>query len=88
MSKKNKETVKQAIQELAMGNYNSYPQEYNVEELETANNIKSLAKGYWDCREDKEIMRDEELGIGLDDYTLWTQEAFVAFVKQHETSLN
>jgi hypothetical protein len=88
MSKKNRESVKQAIQELAIGNYNSYPEEYNTETLETASNIKTLAKGYWDCREEKEITRDEQLGIGLDDYTLWSQEAFVAFVKQHETSMN
>ncbi|WP_343675326.1 hypothetical protein [Chitinophaga sp.] len=82
MSKNNKEGVKQSIQELAMGNYRSYPEEYKEVSVETSDNIQSLANGYWDSRDDKEIQRDERLGIGLEDYRAWTKEAFDAFVKQ------
>ncbi|WP_343692513.1 hypothetical protein [Chitinophaga sp.] len=87
MSKNNKEGVKQSIQELAMGNYRSYPEEYNEVSVATTENVQSLANGYWDSRDDKEIQRDERLGIGLEDYQAWTQEAFVAFV-EHEHMLN
>ncbi|MCF6405812.1 hypothetical protein L3C95_23135 [Chitinophaga filiformis] len=88
MSKNSKEGVKHAIQELAMGNYRSYPGDYGVEVRDTAANVQSLAKGYWDSREVKEIQRDEKLGINLDDYKQWTQEAFVAFMKSNEYSLS
>ncbi|ASZ11592.1 hypothetical protein KTO58_17050 [Chitinophaga pendula] len=87
MSKK--ENVKQAIQELAMGNYNSYPEEYSIDTApaETVENIESLARGYWDCRDDKEVVRDEKLGIHLNDYQSWAKEAFAAFAER-ERSLN
>ncbi|WP_147320009.1 hypothetical protein [Chitinophaga silvisoli] len=87
MSKNNKESVKQSIQELAMGNYKSYPEEYNEVSVATTENVQSLANGYWDSRDDKEIQRDERLGIGLEDYQAWTLEAFEAFV-EHEHMLN
>lgn len=81
MSKNNKNNVKQAIQELAIGNYISYPQEYEVATDEATDSIQSLAKGYWDCRDDKEINRDERLGIDLDDYISWTLEAHAAYLE-------
>jgi hypothetical protein len=81
MSKNNKNSVKQSIQELALGNYNSYPQEYEVATETAADHIQSLAKGYWDCRDDKEIVRDEKLGINLDDYIAWTFEAHAAYLE-------
>lgn len=81
MSKNNKEGVKHSIQELAMGNYRSYPEEYNEVSVETTENVQSLANGYWDSRDDKEIQRDERLGISLEDYQAWTFEAFEAFVE-------
>jgi hypothetical protein len=87
MSKNNKEGVKQSIQELAMGNYKSYPEEYNEVSVATTENVQSLANGYWDSRDDKEIQRDERLGISLEDYQAWTLEAFEAFV-EHEHMLN
>jgi hypothetical protein len=88
MSKKNREGVKQAIQELAIGNYRSYPEDYGVEVGDTSENVQSLAKGYWDSRDIKEIERDERLGINLHDYEQWTREAFVVFMKNNEYSLS
>lgn len=86
MAKKNKESVKQAIQQLAIGNYKSYPEEYNTTTADI--NIRSLAKGYWDCRDGKEIVRDEQLGINLEDYQQWSKEAFTAFATTHADMLN
>ena len=88
MSKNSIEGVKHSIQELAMGNYRSYPEDYGVATMETETNVESLAKGYWDSREDKEIERDERLGIHLDDYKHWTEEAFQEFMQHNENSLN
>jgi hypothetical protein len=88
MSKNSREGVKHAIQELAMGNYRSYPEEYGVQVADTTTNVQSLAKGYWDSREIKEVQRDEKLGIRLEDYKQWTQEAFVVFMKENEYSLS
>jgi len=88
MSKNSREGVKHAIQELAIGNYKSYPEDYSVQKSESAENVQSLAKGYWDSREDKEIHRDEKLGINLEDYKHWTQEAFEEFMKNNEYSLS
>ncbi|WP_298740078.1 hypothetical protein [uncultured Chitinophaga sp.] len=88
MSKNSKEYVKNNIQELAIGNYLSYPEDYSPARQETEVNIQSLAKGYWDVRDVKEIQRDEKLGINLEDYISWTKEAFRAFVQQHADSLN
>jgi hypothetical protein len=88
MSKNSIESVKQSIQELAMGNYRSYPEDYGVATVETETNVESLAKGYWDSRESKEIERDERLGINFEDYNQWTREAFSAFVRNNENSLN
>ncbi|HJT74167.1 MAG TPA: hypothetical protein VJ720_09115 [Chitinophaga sp.] len=88
MSKKNREGVKHSIQELATGNYKSYPDEYGVAGTVAVDNVRSLAKGYWDSREYKEIERDERLGIQLEDYQQWTQEALVAFRKQYGNSMN
>jgi hypothetical protein len=87
MSKNSIEGVKHEIQELAMGNYRSYPEDYSVAGMETDTNVVSLAKGYWDSREYKEVERDERLGIQLDDYKSWTEEAFREFTK-HEHALN
>lgn len=88
MSKNSKEFVKNSIQELAVGNYSSYPKDYNPAKQETRDNIQSLAKGYWDVRDLKEVQRDEKLGIHLEDYITWTQEAYREFTKQHENALN
>lgn len=88
MSKKSREGVKHEIQELAMGNYRSYPDDYSVQTTDTIANVQSLAKGYWDSREIKEVQRDEKLGINLDDYKQWTQEAFAEFIKTNEYSLS
>jgi len=88
MSKNSIEGVKHSIQELAMGNYRSYPEDYGVATVETETNVESLAKGYWDSRENKEIERDERLGIHLDDYKQWTEEAFQEFNRNNENSLN
>jgi hypothetical protein len=87
MSKNSREGVKHAIQELAIGNYRSYPEDYGATN-ETTANVQSLAKGYWDSREIKEVQRDEKLGINLDDYKQWTQEAFAEFMKNNEYSLS
>lgn len=88
MSKNSREGVKHAIQELAIGNYRSYPEDYGVKAKDTTANVQSLAKGYWDSRENKEVQRDEKLGINLDDYKQWTQEAFAEFMKNNEYSLS
>lgn len=88
MSKNNKDGVKQSIQELAMGNYKSYPEEYNDVSVATTDNIQSLANGYWDSRDDKEMQRDERLGISLNDYQQWTREAFEAFMEVNGNVLN
>ena len=88
MSKNSIEGVKHEIQELAMGNYRSYPDDFSVTAVDTTTNVQSLAKGYWDSRENKEIERDERLGIQFDDYRQWTQEAFREFMKNNENSLN
>ncbi|TWI81036.1 hypothetical protein [Chitinophaga japonensis] len=87
MSKHTKENVKRSIQELAMGNYSSYPQDYDPAKQETNINIRSLTKGYWDVRDDKEIQRDNKLGIQLEDYEQWTQEAYNTYVRQHADAL-
>ena len=88
MSKNSIESVKHNIQELAIGNYSSYPQDYSPEQHETQDNIQSLAKGYWDSREIKEISRDEKLGIHLEDYITWTQEAYVDYVAHEDNAYN
>lgn len=88
MSKNSKEFVKNSIQELATGNYFSYPEDYSPAKQETENNIQSLAKGYWDVRDMKEIQRDEKLGIHLEDYITWTKEAFREFTQQTANALN
>ncbi|SFD90578.1 hypothetical protein SAMN05518672_103792 [Chitinophaga sp. CF118] len=88
MSKKSKESVKHEIQVLAIGNYRSYPEDYSTVARETSTNVQSLAKGYWDSREYKEIERDERLGIQLEDYKHWTLEAFQEFMRNNENSMN
>ena len=88
MAKHRKEAVKQEIQELAIGNYKSYPADYEVAPAAVSQNIQSLAKGYWDSREVKEVERDERLGINLDDYQLWTKEAYDAFMEVNHQSMN
>ncbi len=88
MSKNSKESVKQNIQELAIGNYTSYPKDYSPAKQETNNNIQSLAKGYWDSREIKEITRDEKLGIQFNDYITWTQEAYKDYVAHEDNAYN
>ena len=88
MSKNNRDGVKHEIQELAMGNYRSYPEDYGVNVQDVSANVQSLAKGYWDSREIKEVHRDEKLGINLNDYQQWTQEAFSVFLKSNEYSLS
>lgn len=81
MSKNSIEGVKHSIQELAMGNYRSYPEEYNIDTPAAEAQVTSLAQGYWDSRDTKEIGRDERLGINLEDYQHWTKEAFEAFLQ-------
>ncbi|CAL1517444.1 hypothetical protein [Chitinophaga sp. MM2321] len=88
MAKKNKEAVKQEIQELAIGNYVSYPDDYEATDAQALNNVVSLAKGYWDSREYKEVERDDKLGIDLADYQLWTKEAHAAFLEANGHTLN
>lgn len=88
MSKNSLEFVKQNIQELAVGNYNSYPQDYDPAKQETSKNIQSLAKGYWDVRDMKEIERDEKLNIHLEDYIEWSREAYQDFIAQEANALN
>ncbi|MBO9728336.1 MAG: hypothetical protein J7623_06820 [Chitinophaga sp.] len=81
MAKQSKDAVKQEIQELAIGNYKSYPADYEEAPAAVLQNIQSLAKGYWDCREFREVARDEQLGIQLADYQHWTREAYDVFLK-------
>ncbi|WP_212005678.1 hypothetical protein [Chitinophaga sp. HK235] len=81
MARQTLQAVKSEIQGLAIGNYRSYPEEYSSTEISTLSSIQSLAKGYWDCREYKEVVRDEKLGIHLEDYQLWTREAHALFMK-------
>ncbi|HVI47240.1 MAG TPA: hypothetical protein VM802_20350 [Chitinophaga sp.] len=81
MAKKSKAAVKQEIQDLAIGNYKSYPGEYASTDEQAFDNIRSLAKGYWDSRENKEVARDEQLDIRQEDYQQWTIEAHTAFMK-------
>lgn len=89
MSGISKEAVKQEIQQLAIGNYKSYPGDYEeTTPAIVAENIRSLANGYWDSREYKEVERDEKLGIRLEDYQFWTKEAYDAFVTANQHSLN
>lgn len=88
MAKQTVQAVKNEIQELATGNYKSYPEQYESTAADTLISVKELAKGYWDCRDYKEIMRDEKLGINLDDYQLWTKEAHSLFLKANGHSLN
>lgn len=89
MAKNNIENVKHEIQQLAIGNYKSYPQDYEeTTTVEVVQNIDSLAKGYWDSRMDKEVARDERLGISLNDYQQWTKEAYDAFMTENGHSLN
>jgi hypothetical protein len=88
MPKNNKESVKHDIQELAIGNYSSYPQDYNPEQQDINDNIQSLARGYWDVRDMKEVQRDERLGINLEDYISWSEEAFREFIGNHHNALN
>lgn len=88
MAKLSKDTVKQEIQELAIGNYKSYPADYEEAPAAVSENIQSLAKGYWDSREFKEVTRDERLGIDLEDYKHWTKEAYDAFMEANHQSMN
>lgn len=88
MAKNNIDVVKQEIQQLAIGNYKSYPEEYEKAPGETVMDTQSLAKGYWDVRDNKEIERDERLGIGLEDYKEWTREAYLAFTEVNAHSEN
>lgn len=88
MAKQSKDAVKQEIQELAIGNYKSYPADYEEAPAAVSKNIQSLAKGYWDSREFKEVARDERLGIHLEDYQHWTKEAYDAFMKVNHPSMN
>ena len=87
MSKK--ESVKHEIQQLATGNYKSFPEEYiDIATEEAEENIRSLAKGYWDSRSEKEITRDDRLGLHLEDYTQWAHEALEKFLQENQGSLN
>ncbi|PUZ20903.1 hypothetical protein GA0116948_11827 [Chitinophaga costaii] len=88
MAKNHIDEVKHEIQELAIGNYKSYPEEYEKTPDEVNRSIESLAKGYWDSREDKEIARDERLGISLENYQEWTREAYTTFIAENAQSLN
>jgi len=88
MAKQSKDAVKQEIQELAIGNYKSYPADYETATAVVSRNIQSLAKGYWDSREFKEVARDERLGINLEDYQHWTKEAYEAFMGANHQSMN
>ncbi|SEW53403.1 hypothetical protein [Chitinophaga arvensicola] len=88
MAKQSKDAVKTEIQELAIGNYKSYPDDYETAPAAVSENIDSLAKGYWDSREYKEVERDERLGIHLEDYQHWTKEAYDAFMASNQSSMN
>ncbi|NML40795.1 hypothetical protein HHL17_26600 [Chitinophaga sp. G-6-1-13] len=88
MAKQTVQAVKNEIQELATGNYKSYSEQYESTAPDTLISVQELAKGYWDCRDNKEVVRDEKLGISLDDYQLWTKEAHSSFLKAHGHSLN
>mgnify|MGYP001037415995 CR=1 FL=1 len=88
MAKNTLEAVKHEIQELAIGNYKSYPDEYESTDANAISSVRSLAKGYWDSREYKEIARDEKLGINLEDYQVWTREAHEIFMKANGHSFN
>ncbi|SJZ73715.1 hypothetical protein SAMN04488128_1011404 [Chitinophaga eiseniae] len=88
MAKQTVQAVKSEIQGLAIGNYKSYPEQYESTAPAALISIQELAKGYWDCRDYKEVARDEKLGINLEDYQLWTKEAHSAFLKANGHSLN
>ena len=88
MAKNNIGAVKQEIQTLAIGNYKSYPEDFENKPVAPLMNIQSLAKGYWDVRGDKEIARDERLGISLEDYKEWTREAYTVFMTVNGHSMN
>ena len=88
MAKQSKDVVKHEIQELAIGNYKSYPADYETGPVAVSQNIQSLARGYWDCREYKEVERDERLGIGLEDYQHWTSEAYDIFMRANGQTMN
>lgn len=79
--------IKQEIQEMAVGNCISFPEEY-AQDNQLEAKVHSLARGYWDSRRDKEVKRDEKLGINLDDYTKWTREALEQFMKENGGSQN
>ncbi|UYQ95402.1 hypothetical protein MKQ68_09860 [Chitinophaga horti] len=81
MSRLTKETVKKEVQQLAIGNYKSYPADYESEPVVVSENVRSLANGYWDCRSYKEVERDEKLGISLQDYQHWSKEAYEAYMQ-------
>lgn len=87
MAKQTVQAVKIEIQELAIGNYKSYPQ-YESSTPDTLISVQELAKGYWDSRDYKEVARDEKLGINLEDYQQWTKEAHSQFLKANGHSLN
>ncbi|MEC5146075.1 hypothetical protein [Chitinophaga sp. 212800010-3] len=88
MAKQSKDAVKHEIQQLATGNYKSYPADYEDEPAVVARHIQSLARGYWDSREYKEVERDDRLGINLEDYQHWTREAYDTFMKAYHSSSN
>ncbi|WP_295121078.1 hypothetical protein [uncultured Chitinophaga sp.] len=83
MSRMSKEAVKKEVQQLAIGNYKSYPADYETAPAIVSENVRSLAKGYWDCRAYTEVERDEKLGIRQEDYQFWTKEAYDAYMKNN-----
>ena len=63
-------TIKQIIQELTQ----CYILGYEIPEEPV-----ELAKGYWDLRDDNEIVRDAKAGVTYEDYQIWVKTAIADY---------
>ena len=84
--------IRNIIQDLAKENFSLYPENYPHIEGEFTEEAKEsmndLAVGYWENRNEEEVLRDEKNEITLKDYFIWIRdECWLFFCEEfHDTS--
>jgi hypothetical protein len=75
----------QIIRELFRQNINVYPESYPITDKDTClKQAESVARGYWDTRNDDEIEADQRNKITADDYIAWCQSEFSDWFTEQE----
>ena len=82
------ENIQSIIRDLAIDNFNAYPECYPTSlNQECLDNLDLLAESYWDNRTEEEIKRDENAisePVTLEDYKNWVLWCFEATLTTEE----